>query len=888
MLEVINLRCEYKDNPIGIDVTKPRISWIIQSEDRNVMQAAYQVQVAVDKDFDNPVWDTGKVESDQSIHIEYNGQPLISRTRYYYRVRIWDQKGRVSGWSETAFWEMGLLDEKEWIANWITPEDTDNSAELRPCPMMRKVFEADGEIRSARIYATSLGLYELRLNGKKAGDFLFAPGWTSYNKRLQYQTYDVTELLNEGQNAIGVILGDGWYRGNLAWSDQRNIYGDKLAALVQLHIVYEDGREQVIITDKSWKTSTGPILMSEIYHGENYDARLEKTGWDEADYDDSDWGNVVELDKPKDIIVAQEGPPVRAVQYIKPVSLFTTPAGEKVLDMGQNMVGWVRFSVEGPEGSRVVLQHAEVLDRDGNFYTENLRKAKQTIQYTLKGCGKEIFEPHFTFQGFRYVKLVEYPGEPSIDDFTGVVIHSDMEHTGSFECSNPLINRLQDNILWSQRGNFLDVPTDCPQRDERLGWTGDAQVFIRTACFNMNVASFFAKWLKDLKADQLDNGGVPHVIPHVLGDDAHSSAAWADAALICPWTIYLCYGDKRILEEQYDSMKAWVEYIRRQGENEYLWNTGFHFGDWLGLDAKEGSYVGSTAKDYIATAFYAYSTSLLVKTAEVLGKIDDVEEYTKLYNNIIHAFRKEFVTPNGRLAVPTQTAHVLALMFDLVEEKHRKRVIDTLVEYIRENDYHLTTGFVGTPYLCHVLSQNGYSDVAYKLLMQTDYPSWLYQVVKDATTIWEHWDGIKPDGSFWSPDMNSFNHYAYGSIGDWLYRVVTGIDTDQEKPGYKHIYIKPVFGEDLTYAKAELQSLYGKIKSGWKIGEDGQVQMSIAIPHNTTATVVLPGARPDLVKESGIKLDQAEDIVKYEAVDNGVMLEIGSGEYVFEYKVANL
>ena len=887
MIQVINLRCEYKNNPVGIGVRNPRISWIIQSDERNVMQAAYHIQVAMDKSFEFPVWDTGRVDSDQSVHVEYKGQPLQSRTRYYYRVRVWDQKGRVSDWSKTAFWETGLLDTGEWVAAWITPEGVDNSAELRACPMMRKVFEVNGKVRCARIYATSLGLYQLRLNGQKVGDFLFTPGWTSYENRLQYQTYDVTEMLNGGKNSIGVILGDGWYRGNLAWKHQRNVYGDKLAALIQLHIVYQDGTEQVVITDKSWKASTGPILMSEIYHGEIYDARLEKTGWDMPGYDDSDWNSVIELDHPKNILVAQEGPPVRAIRYIKPVSLFTTPAGERVLDMGQNMVGWVRFSVEGPKGSKVVLQHAEVLDRDGNFYTENLRTARQTIEYTLKGTGREVFEPNFTFQGLRYEKLVEYPGQPSIEDFVGVVVHSDMELTGSFECSNPLINRLQENIQWSQRGNFLDVPTDCPQRDERLGWTGDAQVFIRTACFNMNVASFFTKWRRDLRAEQRDNGGVPHVIPDVLRDGVHSSSAWGDAAVICPWTIYLCYGDRRLLEEQYESMKAWVEYIRHQGENEYLWNTGFHFGDWLGLDAREGSYVGATATDYIATAFYAYSTSLVVKAAQVLGRAEDVENYSSLHENIIDAFRKEFVTPNGRLAVPTQTAHVLALMFNLVEEKDRKRVIDTLVEYIKKNECHLTTGFVGTPYLCHVLSQNGYSDVAYKLLMQTDYPSWLYQVVKGATTIWEHWDGIKPDGSFWSPDMNSFNHYAYGSIGDWLYRVVAGINIDPEKPGYKHIYINPVFGGDLTFARAEHQSMYGKIRSGWKIGDDGKIQVSIVVPHNTTATVVLPGARLDLVREGGKGLDQAEGILEYDAVDNGVMLRISSGEYLFQYEMKN-
>lgn len=891
MLKITNLRCEYKENPVGIGVMNPRLSWKIQSDMRNVMQKAYQVQVSKDESsFTAIAWDTGKVDSDQSVHVEYLGQALQSRTRYYYRVRVWDREDNVSDWSEVAFWEMGLLNHDEWTADWITPGNDSDSLKSQPCPMLRSTFEVNGKVKSARVYATSLGLYELRLNGARVSDYLFTPGWTNYNKRLQYQTYDVTSMLKRGKNAVGVILGDGWYRGNLAWKDHRNIYGDKLAALVQMHITYEDGSEQTVVSSSEWKSSTGPILMSEIYHGEIYDARLEKNGWDTAGYDDSQWHGVEKLNKTKEMLVAQENVPVKIVQEIKPVCIFKTPAGDTVLDMGQNMVGRIRFTVKGDAGSKVVLQHAEVLDKDGNFYIANLRSAKQTIEYTLKGSGKEQFEPHFTFQGFRYVKLVQYPGNTSLENFTGLVIHSDMEQTGSFRCSNDLINQLQHNILWGQKGNFLDVPTDCPQRDERLGWTGDAQVFIRTACFNMNTASFFTKWLRDLKADQLENGGVPFVIPDVLGkigalgEDSHSSAAWGDAAAICPWTIYLCYGDKRILEEQYESMKSWVEYIRKQGDNEYLWNTGFHFGDWLGLDAKEDSYVGATSKDYIATAFYAYSTKLLVKTAEVLNKDEDVKEYGELYQNILEAFRKEFVTPGGRIAVPTQTAHVLALMFDLVEEKDRKRTIDTLVSYLEESKYHLTTGFVGTPYLCHVLTQNGYNEAAYKLVMQTDYPSWLYQVIKGATTIWEHWDGIKVDGSFWSADMNSFNHYAYGSIGDWLYRVVAGIDSSTEMPGYKHIYIKPQPGAGLTFAEGVLQSMYGEIKSSWKIKED-KMEVEVSIPPNTRATVVLPFARLDGLYESGKKAREAQGIMKYESLNNGVKLELGSGLYRFDYKL---
>jgi len=622
--------------------------------------------------------------------------------------------------------------------------------------------------------------------------------------------------------------------------------------------------------------------MSEIYHGETYDARLEMSGWNNTGFDDGAWTETALLEYAGGELVAQENVPVRAVEEITPSNIITTPLGETVLDFGQNLVGRVCFDVSGPADTEVILQHAEVLDRDGNFYTANLRSAKQTVKYILKGSGKETYEPHFTFQGFRYLKVEGYPGELKLSAFKAKVLHSDMEATGSFKCSNDLVNQLQHNILWGQKGNFLDVPTDCPQRDERLGWTGDAQMFIRTACFNMNVAPFFSKWLKDLYADQTREKGVPFVIPHVLDENGYSSAAWGDAATICPWTVYTCYDDKRILEIQYESMKQWVEYMESQGEDKFLWNTGFHFGDWLGLDSKADSYVGATPIDFIATAFYAYSTALLAKTADVLGKHEDAAKYTNLHSSILESFRKEFVTETGRLVSPTQTGHVLALMFNLVEEKHRKRTIDTLVKYLEESKIHLTTGFVGTPYLCYVLSQNGYNDMAYKLLLQTDYPSWLYPITKGATTIWEHWDGIREDGSFWSTDMNSFNHYAYGSIGDWMYRVVAGIDAG--KPGYKHILLKPQPGEGLTFAQASYQSMYGEIKSGWN-REGSAIEINFEIPANTTAEIILLEAVIDKVLENGRKPAGSEGISGMEQLDNGVKLNIGSGKYCFRYDV---
>jgi alpha-L-rhamnosidase len=884
IINVYDLRCEYKKNPLGIDVMHPRFSWKIHSDKRGCMQSAYRLQVAIDDSYDDILWDTGKIITDKSIHVEYNGPILQSGKRYFYRIKVWDQKDNNSEWSENGFWEMGLTSPTDWKAKWITPH-IDENKEYDPCSFLRKEFKAKAKIKSARVYMTSLGVYEFYLNGIRVSEDLFTPGWTSYNKRLQYQTYDITELLKLGNNTVGIVLGNGWYKGNLAWQDKKNIYGDKLAALFQMHITYEDASEELVLSDNTWKSFTGPILMSEIYHGEVYDARLERDNWSENGYNDSNCRNVDILNIDSKL-VAQENVPVRKIEEIKPIEIFTTPKGEVVIDMGQNMVGWIRFKVKGDTGSKVILKHAEVLDKEGNFYTDNLRSAKQTIEYILKGKAEEVYEPHFSFQGFRYVKIVEYPGTPLLDNFIGVVIHSDMEPTGSFECSDELVNKLQHNILWGQKGNFLDVPTDCPQRDERLGWTGDAQVFIRTASFNMNTAAFFTKWLRDLKADQLSEGGVPFVVPHVLEENSYSSAAWGDAAVICPWTIYLCFADKRILEEQYTSMTSWVNYIRKQGKNEYLWNTGFHFGDWLGLDAKDGSYVGSTTKDFIATAFYAYSTKLVLKTAKLLNKDKDVKEYEDLYNEILKEFRKEFVTPNGRLAVATQTAHVLALMFDLLEEKDRKRTADTLVEYLKENKYHLTTGFVGTPYLCHVLSENGYTEIAYKLLLQSDYPSWLYQVTKGATTIWEHWDGIKEDGSFWSKDMNSYNHYAYGAIGDWLYRVVSGINIDEEKPGYKHTILKPQLGESFTYAKGELESNYGKIKSEWK-KEGNYLNLKLVIAVNTTATLQLDFASIKQISEKGQNIDKVEGVLGTEDTIEGSIIQLGSGEYNFVINLDN-
>lgn len=883
MLKAIKLRCEYQENPLGIGETRPRFGWLLDTDASDVVQTSYRLQVSTDDDFSETLWDTGTVESPDSVLVEYAGPALHSCARCHWRVRVTDNHGQESPWSTAAYFETAILDPSLWKARFISPadEEPDSSRGMR----LRTEVTLGGDIIWGRIYATALGLYELTLNGQRVGDALFTPGWTAYRKRLQYQTYDVTRMLRRGANAVGATLGCGWYKGDLVgWLGRRGIYGTRTALFFQMMIRFADGREQVVASDSRWRTFEAPILYAEIYHGETYDARREWRGWDAPGFDDTAWRPAQVLEHDHSMLTAQDGPAVRRQEIVPAVSLFTTPDGERVLDFGQNLAGWVRFTVEGRAGEKVVLRHAEILDGAGNFYTANLRSAKARIEYVLKGGGPETFEPHFTYQGFRYVKIEEYPGVPSLSDFAAVVIHSEMERTGDFACSHPLLNALHRNILWSLKGNFIDIPTDCPQRDERMGWTGDAQVFIRTACFHMGTAPFFTKWLRDLAADQLPDGGVPFVVPDVLSGapaadtmmkQPHSSSGWADAAVICPWTIYQCYGDRRILERQYGSMKAWVEYVRVRAQDGVLWNSGFHLGDWVALDAKEGSYTGATPHDLIATAFYAYSTALLAESAAALGIGDEAENYRQLHAGIVKAFRREFFTPSGRLASRTQTAYILALAFDLTPDEYRGRTVDTLLALLKESGGHLTTGFLGTPYFCRVLSDNGRLEEAYALLLQKDFPSWLYQVTRGATTIWEHWDGLKPDGTMWSANMNSFNHYAYGAVGDWLYRTVAGLDTDPEAPGFRRILMRPRPGGGLTWAKAELMTPYGSASLEWR-REAAEMHITIVVPPNTTALVILPGTAPEDVKAGDAQfLPDAE----------GARAFVGSGRRSFSYGI---
>ncbi|MCA0757069.1 glycoside hydrolase family 78 protein [Paenibacillus sp. N4] len=878
MLRIGQVTVDYLVNPVGI-TKPPQFGWKIESDKSNVMQTTYRLQIAYDRDFQKLVFDSGIVESEQSVHVEAEGLELSSSTRYYLKVKMTDGS-EESDWSQTAFFTTALLSHEEWRGEFVSAETKADAANSKVTRLRRR-FDAQSGIASAVVYSTALGLYKLYINGKRVGEDELAPGWTSYRKHLLYQTYDVTELVQSGENAIGAMLGAGWYKGLMGFAGLRNHYGEQTALLCQLEITYTDGSKNVVVTDKSWKGADSPVLFSEIYDGEVYDARLEEDGWHCPHYDDEAWKPVELVDYDTSVLTSQTGCKGKEIDRIPAKELIITPQGDTVINFGQNLTGWVHFKVKGQAGECVELNHFEVLDAAGNVYLDNLRQAKQTVSYTLKGGEEESFHPHFTFQGFQYIKVAKYPGEIDLKNFEAVSVHSEMTPTGTFECSNKDINQLHHNILWGMKGNFVDVPTDCPQRNERLGWTGDAQIFCRTASYLMDTYTFFSKWLKDVKADQTAEGGVPHVVPDIvsgkadddwlLGQGSHSAAAWADVAVIMPWTLYLQYGDTRILEEQYGSMKAWIDFMQEHAVNG-IWNYKLQFGDWVALDAKEGSYFGATPNDLVATAYYAYSTELFSKIAKKLGKEEDYHKYSTLHLEIVKTFQNEFFTPTGRMAARTQTAHIVALYFNLVPDAFRQRTIHTLIELLEENDGHLVTGFVGTPYFCHALSQNGRLKEAYELLLKDDFPSWLYQVKAGATTIWEHWDGIKPDGTMWSPDMNSFNHYAYGAIGEWLYRAAAGIEADECEAGYKHTIIQPHVGGGLEYVKASYSSVYGDISVSWNVAGN-KVHLEVAIPPNTSATIVLEQAKS---VASGMENEFARN-------EKGLSTKVGSGKYSFSY-----
>lgn len=828
MLAIRNFTTEYQTNPLGIDEAAPRFSWILQSDAKNTVQASYRLQIASPQE---AVWDTGDVKSAQSVLVAYAGAPLLPMTRYTIALSATNNHGHTAtaeGWFET-----GLMAPREVKAGWITHGYEDGTV---PCPVYRRQFLLDGKVKTARIYASALGVYELTLNGEAVGDICLAPGWTSYPHQIQYQTYDVTSML-AAENTLDMTVGNGWYTGIFGFTNTPNHYGTRTAAWAQIEITYEDGHTQTIITDESWFYGTGYRRASEIYNGEIIDHT----------FTPSIDGKAVLFDHPTDVLRAQRNEPVRITQRIKPVKRFITPKGEVVMDFGQNLVGVIEASLSCPRGTQVTLRHAEVLDKEGNFYTENLRGAKATDTFICNG-GEEVFRPAFTFHGFRYLQIEGLGDAPDMAWFTACVMHSDMPEIGTFSCSHKKVNRLWENILWGQRGNFLDVPTDCPQRDERLGWTGDAQVFASTAAYAMNTALFFDKWLRDLAFEQTPEHGVPHIVPNIMGT-SDGAAAWGDAATIIPWTVYQAYGDQRILENQYESMKGWVEFIRSRAGEKHLWQSGHQYADWLALDKEELiDRVGATDIYLVATAYYAYSTALVARAAQILGKEEDAAAYTALHSAIVQAFREEYITRTGRMVSETQTGCVLALHFDLAEEAHRTRILASLRENLLRHNNHLVTGFVGTPYLCHTLSENGLHDIAGEVFLKEDYPSWLGCVNLGATTIWERWDSMKADGSFDESGMNSFNHYAYGSIGSWMVEKLGGLN--MLAPGYQKSRIAPMPIKGITSVSVALDTPYGKLACAWRC-ENKQFVVDIAVPVGTTADVTLPDRQDTFTLGSG-------------------------------------
>lgn len=886
MLRIKEIRMDSLKNPVGT-AGCPHMSWILESDRKNVMQKSYRLEIA-DAVTERTVYDSGWADSSQSAYVRAEAE-LESLKKYAVRVQVRDE-AEESPVSAPAYFVTGMLHAEEWRAEFISAE-TREEKENSGGTCVRKQIRIDGEIESAYVCTTALGLYHFYINGSKVGEDELTPGWTSYHKHLCYQTYEVTDYLRQGENILGAMLGAGWYKGKMGILNLRNNYGEQTAFFMQMKVRYKDGREESFVTDESWQGMDSPVLFSEIYDGETYDARLERPdffGAADQHVEGAAKRLVTKLEFPKSALTAQAGSRVKKIEELPVKEIFVTPQGDTVLDFGQNLTGWVEIKVGGASGEEAEYQCFETLDSQGNVYTDNLRSAKQTIRY-ICGGGERTYHPNFTFQGFQYVKIIKWPGGTGPENlrpenFTACVLHSEMEQIGTFSCSNELVNQLQHNILWGLKGNFVDIPTDCPQRDERLGWTGDAQIFCRTACYLMDTDVFFTKWLADVAADQTEEGGVPHVVPDIISGrkvedwllkrGTHSAAAWADVAVINPWTLYLVYGDREILEKQYESMKKWILFMKNHAVDD-IWNYKLQFGDWVALDAEEGSYFGATPNDLTCTAYYAYSTGLFVKAAQALGKNEDAEEFSALYRRIKEKFQQTFFTEDGSMTAQTQTAHIVALYFHLVPEAYREKTAKRLVELLKERDGHLVTGFVGTPYFCHALSENGYVKEAYELLLKEDFPSWLYQVKMGTTTVWEHWDGKKPDGTMWSKDMNSFNHYAYGAVGDWLYRVVLGIEADEKEPGYRHLIVKPQTGDAFTYAGGAFRSVYGELSVHWEKSA-GKTALRIHVPVNTRATVIL---------EEGASKVQSDGL-EFQLADGRYQAECGSGDWTAEYAVS--
>ncbi|MFC5403318.1 family 78 glycoside hydrolase catalytic domain [Cohnella soli] len=1024
MLIATRLTVEYVENPLGIDRKQPGLGWQLQAAERNSRQTAYQIIVSRSEELlredVGDVWDTGKVASDQSQHVIYEGAPLVAVTRYYWKVKAWDQHGREGAWSAHGFWETGLLEQAAWQAEWITgsflpdpqPEpdmlrdipvvwDSDAGPAERkeqlvryfrfvfelddqpladaklqiyaadavhihvngqdeglifpysqsvaldiihwlqagrnlvacradgekqgfivavyvtyadgrtksfttadgwtttdlpgedwislsmddgnwrpvaeigkfghgdwqsynrilypvntaygPNPVFGKTFRVEKKVARARLYISALGVYRSTLNGVPIGDELFAPGWTDYRKRIPYRVYDIAPYLAGGDNRIEVLVGSGWYAGNLSIMGPYH-YGTKVACRAQMIIEYEDRSSSVLFSDETWQVAASPVVSADFYMGEKYDARLELLS--------PVWQSAVALDLlPGGAMKAQEGPPIRANRELAPKAITRRSDSVWLVDMGQNMVGWLRLQATGAAGTTIVIRYGERLSEEGELYRLNLRTAKSTDVYVMKGGQEEQYEPRFTYHGFQYAEIEGYPGELTADKVVGIVVGSELEEAGELHTSHPLVNRLLDNIRWSQRGNFFSVPLDCPQRDERLGWTGDAHVFARTATYNMNCASFYQKWLADIREAQQTSGAYTDIAP-VLDYFGIGNVFFADAGVIIPWTMYKVYGDPRFIKDSYSSMKQYIAFLLADCDEE-LRRRSESYADHL-------SFGADTPKPLINAAFFAYSVKLMAEMAGIVGQAEDATYYADVFAKLKAAFQQQFVGDDGRLVSPTQTACVLALKIGLLPPETALAATQYLLEDIRSNGWHLTTGFMGVGYILSVLTEQGEIDAAFRLLLQETFPSWLFPVVNGATTIWERWDGWANDRGFQDPEMNSFNHYALGSVGEWLYRYLAGIDLADDAYGFRKFLIRPCPGGGFTEAKCRYQTLYGGIESAWELNDDA-FTLHVEVPVNTTADITLPAWADSQVYMDGVELQP-----------HRLQFQVGSGRYVFK------
>ncbi len=873
------LRCEYRVNPLGIETREPRLSWICEPADssaRGLRQTAYQIQVASSPDrlqAGHPdLWDTGKVPSSQMNQIVYAGKPLTSRMECFWRVRVWDQNDQPSQWSSIGKWTMGLLEKSDWIAGWIGydepyPVEPVGDLYLPPPPHLRKEFDVGRPVRRAVLYVSALGTCEVRMNGRRITEDYFIPGWSDFRKRVYYRTYEVTDLIREGSNAIGAVLIDDWYAGYCGGWNKRNAFGGEPRLLIQLEIEDTEGDRLTVVTDDSWKGTYGPLLEADFYHGVTYDARKEMPGWDQPGFDDRGWGAVTVSDGIPLELTAHPGPPVRKVKELEPVSLAEPRPRLFIYDMGQNMVGVVRLIIgNAPSGTRVQLRFAEMLNPDGTLYTPNLRRARNTDTYICKGGAEEIFEPRFTFRGFRYVEVTGLPTRPDRNFVRGIVLQSDVPMVGDFQCSHPLVNKLVENIRWGLRGNYLEVPTDCPQRDERQGWTGDAQIFARTATYLADVSAFMTKWLTDLNDGQREDGAYPDVAP-VTGA-GFGTPAWGDAAIIIPYILYQVYGDTRLIETHYEKMRRYIDYLKANSHD--LLRPDIGYGDWVPAGPP-------TPKDVLATAYFAYVVRLMKEMALAIGRKDDAASYQNLFDQIRDAFVRAYVQPDGKIKGETQTAYALALDIGLLPDDLKPLALQHLLNDIESRGNHLSTGFVGTRHLMRALSQFGRHDVAYRLLLQETYPSWLYMVRMGATTIWERWDSWTEERGFQDPGMNSFNHYAFGSVGEWIFSTVAGIDA--EEPGFRRLRIRPI-PNGIGPVRASYQSPWGPVRVEWSV-RDGQFHLTVQIPPNGSAIVILPAAAATGVTESGRALQEAPGVRLVKEEPGAIRCEVLSGTYSF-------